>query len=178
MGDGCGAHDIGGGNGVTRSSTTGSILTKVGQFNTSHLMGSYAWSIIIDWLLRGYDSMNQLFPTSTSPNCYLAFYQPNGTTELPIPRLALPRTTAAWTAPAASATAPYRYIQNVNALTTAAVTGSVNMSFPIIRIRMTSTPQSFDDTIYAATMNGIDPFICNPGDTVQFAAGQLQIAWG
>lgn len=144
--------------------------------NAGSDLGAYMYAAVTDWLWRGFDSINSLWPPGTYPNVYINFI--NGITGAiinDIPRLAVPRSTGAWSAPAyvSPGTNLERRITNSVDFNFGSATGPGSYTNAGIQFRMSNIPQSFDDLLYEIT--NFPNLTWNTGDNITFAAGQLDI---
>lgn len=151
----------------------------MGNFSSSGVlfMGAYPYAMLFDWLWRGFDSVNTLYPVGTYPNVYLNFADGSTGNEITtIPRLGLSRSTGAWSAPAyvSPGTNLERKITNSVDLNFASTTGSGSYSNPYLHIRMASTPQAFSDILYAIQFTAYT-LTFNFGDNITFLAGNLDL---
>lgn len=144
------------------------------NFQNTISMGAYAGAMLTDWLWRGFDSVNDLFPVATYPNVYLNFAQSNGTVITTIPRLAVARSTGSWSAPAALSpgTNLERVITNSGNLAFDVATGTGTHVAPYLQARMSNTPQAFNDVLYSIQLSN-DTLDYDPGDIISFPAGNL-----
>jgi hypothetical protein len=145
--------------------------------NSLVAVGPYVYSLLVDWLFRGFNSVNQLYPPASFPNVYACFTNASGVEFSAFPRLAVPRSTGVWNAPvdAAPGTTQQRKISNAVTFTfgaaTAPVASGANNCY--LAFRMASTPQAFNDTIYGIRLN--NGLTVATGDTVQITAPNLEV---
>jgi len=160
---------------------SGGVCTEVTPYLPLWTRGNSAYAahmygMNIDWLFRGFDSINTGYNPSSSPNVYMNFASSGGSVVSEIPRLAIARNTSNWSAPAArqSGVNLERIIQSQVAFTFAAATGANSYSNPKVQFRMASTAQSFDDRIYEFQMLNTTLAIA-VGDIFTFSAGGVEI---
>lgn len=137
-------------------------------------LGTYPYSMLVDWLLRGEDAVNERFPVGTYPYVY-AYFTTSGDTEITaIPRLAIPRNTSVWGAPAAVSPGVNleRKITNSVDFTFGAATAGGSYSSPRFKIAMSNVAQAFDDTLHVVILPSL---AFSAGDTVRFLAGSLDV---
>lgn len=180
MGQGCGLVTLlsgGGSSGIE----DGMMMAQRGTvYGTAP--SEYVWSMYMDWLFRGFDSINDFFDVSTYPNVYLSLWDnADGVEVTQVPRVAVSRTTGSWSAPAYNApgTNLERKITNSNTITFPAATAGGTYAFPKLKITMSNTPQAFNDTIYSGRLYTFgNPFSFNAGDVFRFPASTLDILLG
>jgi hypothetical protein len=141
------------------------------------IVGAFVYGMVVDWLFRGFDSFNQMFPVSTYPNIWLAIQNYSGADYAAIPRIAIPRTTGSWSVPADASPGNkiLRKITNSNTVS-CVTTQSVNLSYFYISFRLSNVPQAFNDQICRIYRNV--PLVAAAGDTITFAPGALDVVWG
>lgn len=134
----------------------------------------YVNSMLLDWLVRGYDSINQLFSVATYPNIYAELRVGGSVVGSPI---AIPRAAGQWsaltptTATAADGLPRYKF-SNLNTLTFGPA-GAARAGTPEVYLRMASSAQSFVDTIAQAKATASNLNLTS-ADSVSFAAGALE----
>lgn len=153
-----------------------SIAALTNNNNSIVTVGTYVYSMLVDWLFRGFNSVNQLYPPASFPNVY-ASIENNSGVAFAIPRLAVPRSTGVWNAPvdAAPGTTQQRKISNAVTFTFGAATAPVSTGANNCSLvfRMASTPQSFNDVIYGIRLtNGLT---LATGDVLQITAPNLEV---
>lgn len=152
---------------------------RVSSFATVQGLGSGMYSILVDWLFRGFDSMNSQFNPASLPNVYANFVNiSNQTVISEIPRIGVPRATGMWSAPVAqnAGVTLERKIANLSDIVFPAATGTNTYTVVGVEFRMANVPQSFNDRIYQIYLQGVTLSI-HPGDVFQFLANTLEVVW-
>lgn len=150
---------------------------RVSTFGTVASMGSGMFSILSDWLFRGFNSMLSQFDPATFTNVYANFVDISTQSVITeIPRVGLPRSTGMWSAPVAqnAGVTLERKIANSVDVVFPAATGTNTYSVVGLEFRMANVPQSFNDRIYQIYLSGVTLSIV-PGNVYQFLAGTLEV---
>jgi hypothetical protein len=137
----------------------------------------YVYAMLMDWLFRGFASLTGLYDPGTFPNVYASFYNATtGAAITDVPRLAIARNTSNWAAPVDLVAGASLRRKMVNAVdfTFSAATATNSYGNAGVKFFMTSTPQSFDDTIYTIRLGALT---INSGDVFKFPAGSLEVIW-
>jgi len=146
------------------------------SFNTTAAtaMGAYAGAMVTDWLWRGFDSIDAIFPVATYPNVYLNWATNAGAVITDIPRLAIARSTGTWNAPVSVSAGVNLERKITNALDFTFNNTTVAGSYvnPFLQARMSNTPQAFNDILYSVQLGGYT-LTYGLGDNIIFPAGNL-----
>jgi hypothetical protein len=166
------------------STSTGIGLPTGGVIYTTSYIGPRFGAIVRDHFWCGVDMFGTYFSVGSFPDVYMTITSgsswPLGTTY--VPRFALPRSTATWSAPAVDASG-YSYVTNAVDITTAAFTANMSSYAMYIHLCMNSAAPGYDDRLfYAYAFSELRPsgtaVLCQIGDQIVFPAGILKVGIG
>jgi hypothetical protein len=155
---------------VFRFSANMSMATHSG----SAVEGGNIYQMLTDWLYRGYPLASSL-SLGSYPNVYLNV--PIASFPNPV---VLPRGAGSWSAPsdAGIAGSTARKIVNAAAVDFGPATSAGSTTTVVVQAFPTASMQSYERLFYGSVVKALGSYSWGVGDTLRFAAGDLEIVWG
>lgn len=136
--------------------------------------GGNIYQLLADWLYRGYPLAASL-SLANYPNVYLN----TPIASFPNP-VVLPRGAGSWTAPSSAGIAgsTARKIVNTAAIDFGPATSAGSTTTVTVQAFPAASMQAYDRMFYGSVVKALGSYSWGVGDTLRFAAGDLEIVWG